>query len=113
MFYRKESFAKWNKNKILVCVKKNQNKIDFVYIIIYYKTIIWFEITVNYLFFIEDEVIDTDLERTSELLTIINIQKSVLYGCVGTNEAGEGPKVRSNITVYVEEGKMDQKLGLI
>ncbi|XP_076077326.1 uncharacterized protein LOC143047887 [Mytilus galloprovincialis] len=50
----------------------------------------------------QDEVIDTDLERTSELLTIINIQKSVLYGCVGTNEAGEGPKVRSNITVYVE-----------
>ncbi|XP_063405028.1 uncharacterized protein LOC134688340 [Mytilus trossulus] len=50
----------------------------------------------------QDEVIDTDIERTSELLTIINIQKSVLYGCVGTNEAGEGPKVRSNITVYVE-----------
>ncbi|CAC5386738.1 CDH12 [Mytilus coruscus] len=49
----------------------------------------------------EDEVIKKRPNETSEILTNRNIQKSVLYECVGINEAGAGPKVMSNITVYL------------
>ncbi|VDI07710.1 latrophilin 3, partial [Mytilus galloprovincialis] len=49
-----------------------------------------------------DEVIRKGPEGTSEILTHRNIQRNVIYECLGKNEAGEGPKVMSNITVYVE-----------
>ncbi|XP_052089256.1 adhesion G protein-coupled receptor B1-like [Mytilus californianus] len=50
----------------------------------------------------QDEVIEAVLERTSERLFNRNIQRSVFYECVGRNEAGDGPKVMSNLTVYVD-----------
>ncbi|CAC5386735.1 unnamed protein product [Mytilus coruscus] len=50
----------------------------------------------------QDEVIEAVLERTSERLFNRNIQRSVFYECVGRNEAGDGPKVMSNLTVYIK-----------
>ncbi|XP_063402151.1 uncharacterized protein LOC134686411 [Mytilus trossulus] len=47
------------------------------------------------------EVIRKGPEGYSEILTHRNIQRNVIYACLGTNEAGEGRKVRSNITVYL------------
>ncbi|CAG2236468.1 unnamed protein product [Mytilus edulis] len=58
----------------------------------------------------KDEVIRKGPEGTSEILTNRNIQRNVIYECLGKNEAGEGPKVMSNITAYLYQDEKSRIL---
>ncbi|OPL20545.1 hypothetical protein AM593_00915, partial [Mytilus galloprovincialis] len=57
-----------------------------------------------------DEVIRKGPEGTSEILTHRNIQGNIIYECLGKNEAGEGAKVMSNITVYLYQDEKSRIL---